>query len=479
MGIIKAKNLNNQVQSDTGGKLDDKVLLKSILEREYILIVGSEAILNKDLEGTNEAGDSNILMYNAMLDERGIQVDSSNWDEHHWQDCFRQNLMPADLYSRVENPQNKCIKYELNDISSSLESLIKTKYFPIVFTTSTDRYLETLMSSVWENLKVVNFYDNSSVDVFLDNLSECKTDPMRIMPPTLFYVFGKANYTSDGITKLPFVFSEDDAIDAIAKWIRVKNEKKKLFDYYSDKKIMAIGCRFCDWRFRFFWYAFRNDIAKLSQGTVAITFKETNSSDTSLRHYLTNENIHVEPDSRAFMDHLLELLNPKQNSTSVTVIEEILKKRRRNEGIIFISYAHEDFPIVYEIFTHLTNSGYNVWLDNKNLYSSDMYEKKIKDALSKCTIFMPILSEQVRKDLEADNLSRFYIKKEWSPIRDRRALNSVHVVPLAINSYNPREPYHNKFEEFWDMTNKEEAITIESVREIKHFKEGLDKILKQ
>lgn len=479
MGLSKPSDQNRR-KSKTEERLKDNAFLESILNDEYVLVVGSETILRTDLEGTDNTGDSHVLLYNQMLLEREINIEKDRcWTEEEWHKVFEDNLMGKDLLANAE----KKIEYNLDDISSELRSLIQTKHFPLILTTSIDGYLETLMKETWGNqLQIVNFYDKNSLDTFYKNIQRSKEDSLRIIPPTLFYVFGKVNYTDDGITELPFVFSEDDAIIAISKWVQIEDNKKKLFEYIDHKRIMAIGCKFNDWKFRFFWYSLKHSTESLrGRNTVAITFdKEKDNSFLSLERYLKKEAVHVENDSRRFMAHVVELLNPNQDSASVEVWENILKSRRNKSGYIFLSYAHEDFPIAYQLFVHLTNSGYNVWLDNKNLYSSDIYESKIQIALAECVIFIPVLSKQVSKDLTEGNLHRFYLNKEWRPMRDRRAIGSINIIPLATNDYDIRESYHDVgFRNFWNIKDEEKDITIEKIENIEHFEQGLDKILKK
>lgn len=486
MGLPKAKEENKNRQR-TENRLRDDVILESILQNEYILVIGSEAILKPDLEGTDKSGDSLVLLYNAMLQERGIELPPKNWSEKKWQEYFRQQHIHRDLLEfseeaiRIGDEDGSC--YKLEDISEELDALIRTRYFPVVITTSVDGYLELLMRNVWgTGLQIVNFKDEKSLRKFYRNIDNLKKGELFMMPPTLIYAFGKVNYTHDGVNKCKFVFTEDDAIEAISDWLKIQKTQQKLFEFIEPKKIMAIGCKFNDWKFRFFWYSLRHDITRLGEGTVAISFNDGTDDLTysDLKQYLLDENIPVESDSRKFMRHIESLLNPDLTSTSVNVYESVLKKRRNSSGYIFLSYPHEDFSMVFQIFTHLVESGYNVWLDNKNLYSSDKYEEKIKKALDNCTVFMPVLSKQVGKDLSNNNKERFYLRKEWSKAKERRALKTVHVIPLATNDYDINKDYHRVgFRDYWNIKEEEEDITIEYIENIEHFKQGLDKILKK
>ena len=477
MGLNKPKIQNNKSSQEDLSVLNDRALIESILNQEYILVIGSEAILRLDIEGTDNTGDSQVLLYNQMLLERDLEIRKQEaWDDEQWHNFFQSEYLSKDIASKAE----RSISYDISEISSELKALINTRLFPFVMTTCIDRYLETLMRSIYgDSLKIVNFYDKESLDTFYNEIKERENEPFKPMSPTLFYAFGKLNTTADGCTPLPCVFSEDDAIRCISDWIRVEDNKKELFRFIDNKRIIAIGCNFNDWKFRFFWFTIRHSIKELEgKNTVAIT-----SIYNNLQRYLNISlkpiPVHVETDSRQFMNRITNLLVPPQNDIhSVELWEEVLKSKRRNGGFIFLSYAHEDFPLVYQIFQYLTEKGYNVWLDNKNLYSGDVYEAKIERALNECAIFMPILSKQVGVDLANGNFNRFYLKKEWRAIKDRKEMNTVAVVALATCDYDVYKKYHTvKFREYWGITNDKEDITVEHLAQIKHMEVGLEKIL--
>lgn len=479
MGLQKPKDIE-EMQDQFVGRLKDEVLLKQILDNQYLLVIGSEAVLKRDLYGTDGTGDSNILMYHAMIQDSRMELkeDTTRWTDSMWHDYFRRNrhALNKDLYIKVEEDYQHRKQYLMEDLSDELVQLLQTKQFPLVVTTTTDRYIETLMSYIWkDSLKIVYFYDNSTLDWFYTEIKKKKKDPFYQMPPILFYAFGRANHSDDGLSHTRFVFSENDAIETISRWMQIPKDKE-LFKFISQKKIMAIGCKFDDWRFRFFWYSLRQDVSNLSQGSVAITFNESDESENRLKRYLRNEKIHVETDSRQFMRHVVELLNPVRGSISAKEWENLLRNKRKSTGFIFISYAHEDFSIAYQVYQYLIKEGYDVWFDYKALYSDDKYEQSIRDALTNCCICIPILSKQVATDLREDKLERFYIAKEWRLIKERKALG-LKVIPLATVGYDVHEDYHQiAFKRFWDIKSEREDMTIEYVDNIKHFKEGLDKI---
>jgi hypothetical protein len=61
-------------------------------------------------------------------------------------------------------------------------------------------------------------------------------------------------------------------------------------------------------------------------------------------------------------------------------------------GAIFISYASEDRPSALRLCEALERAGLDVWLDRQQLASGDAYKQVIKRHVSRCAVFLPLLS---------------------------------------------------------------------------------------
>ena len=242
----------------------------------------------------------------------------------------------------------------------------------------------------------------------------------------------------------------------IPKWFSMYGPKELLKYIQSDNmKILAIGCKYDDWLFRFFWFLLRGSINNLSTGQVAVEFTK---DDQKLKNYLEQQNVKLFPDARAFMNEAAKKIN---NTLKVETLP------RKSDGI-FISYANEDKNVALQLFHKLNARGYNVWIDEKMTFKSDkhndnQFDIRITNAINSCKIFMPILSSQVKADLERDKTSRYYIKEEWSQAQLRydsdKHINSnnkekrnpapipqsqIKIQPVVIGRYDIRSKYHRK-----------------------------------
>ena len=100
------------------------------------------------------------------------------------------------------------------------------------------------------------------------------------------------------------------------------------------------------------------------------------------------------------------------------------------ESAVFISYAREDLPAVQRLKTALDQAGIIVWFDMERLESGDDYDRKIQKNIARCAYFIPVVSANTERRLEA------YFRREWSYAIDRTrnmADGAVFVLPVVID----------------------------------------------
>ena len=396
------RKINNTVVSSNQISED---LCGGIYQGKYVLVVGGDVILRSEYA----KGDSKnyiIENFENYKKEKGEQYGGFQSVES----------IKAELAFFLKN------EWEYNvqeDVFDKLVSLLSTKCFRVVFTTTFDGYVEAVMRQVWgDELRVMNIYDNER-DIFYST-----RDEYGLIPPTLYYAFGKAESNYD------YVFTDDDAIKVIAKWMSA-DAPQNLLKYIVNKNILAIGCKFDDWYFRFFWYCLRQNqgvghsLNERIKGNVAISLNKEEPEDKKLAEYLKRINVSDEGNSREFMSKLSDLLNNP---------DEVYQKYANSLKIggIFISYASEDFPIVCQIHSILVGAGFKVWFDNAKLTPGNEYDSRIVKAIDECKVFMPILSRQVKADIESEKW-RYYKDEEWKIVEDNKRCE---ILPVAIYGFD-------------------------------------------
>lgn len=374
-----------------------------IYQGQYILVLGDDVVLKP------EYGNSKEYLLKEFMHKNATR-----------------NLMTSNQKGLFDS-FIKSWKYDVEkEVSPELISLLSTKCFRVVLTTTVDRYIEIIMREIWgDELQVMNIYGENKSNNF--DPSEFKQ-----ISPTLVYVFGKAG------TKTDFALTENDYIKVIQRWLSLKDKDPlyNLINYIQDKnqrrKVLAIGCHFEDWHFRFFWYSIHQDIDNLD-GDVAISLNTENSeSDKKLAQYFKSIRVENQGNSRKFLSKLNMLLNdPDQN-----VYQKYLPHLKT--GGIFLSYASEDFSIVCQIYSTLANAGFSVWFDNKELSAGSIYDTRIANAISECRIFMPVLSGQTKTDI-TNGISRYYKDKEWEAVKDNKNCEIIPVTLFGFNINSDRE----------------------------------------
>jgi len=339
-----------------------------------------------------------------------------------------------DLIVRAMDGQERTYDCSSDAVSVELKKLLRTKFFRVVLTTTFDRYLENVMREIWgSDLRVMNIYDEGgSFDL---DKKEQSSDEFDIRP-TLYYICGRVNSKGK-----KFVATENDAIEVVSRWFSEK-APVNLLNNIRLKGLISLGCKFDDWLFRFIWYVLRKDINPIDSSrkdAVAVSF--SSESGKKLNEYLRSKNVYTESNPRAFIQKILD--NKDQCIKNIAETNSHL-------GGVFVSYPHEDMPIVSSIVERMKEEGFDVWFDSAKLESGDSYNARISEAIAKCKIFIPILSPQVKSDLIDGHSDRYYIATEWALAQQRARIidndaRKIHIMPLAISGYNERASYHSAF----------------------------------
>lgn len=419
---VSDKRLNSET-------LSLATVVEDICKGEYVLVLGSEVMLDKNYN-LDACGDSTKFFLNSVTKnkaaEDGIVYKSADtFHEFILKNSLDSNNVRKWLFDEIATTE-----FDKEDITPDLIKLISTKCFRVVLATVFDPSVERIMDEVWGEGKyrIMNIFDKRVGNFDFEN-NELLGDEYFDVPPTLYYVFGKADFNEP---TLKFVMDDNDTIDCISRWLG-NDVPSKLLSYIDEKKLLVLGCNLKDWCFRFFWYAMRHKSAvRLSQGDIAVLLQpEASEQDKNLFNYLKETiKVRLQTNSREYIQKLAAAL------AETNIANSALKNSHL--GGIFISYANEDFAIAWNIFTRLRKEGFNVWLDNEKLSASDEYDRRIENAIQQCKVFVPILSSTVASVL-SDGKDR-YFRKEWKLATGENS--TIEYFPVIVSDYNCREAYH-------------------------------------
>lgn len=438
---------------DTGRKFktaermfDERAFVDGVFNDEYILVVGSGVVLDRK-QFPHSGGDINQYIIDEINHDRR-QEQAGFVDHKNFTDVFRGT--PLDEVDPIYDLLTNGYDFVLTDISPELTQLLRTKLFRFVLTTTIDGYVEALMRDIWgQELRIVNISDNQSLKDFQDALEKSRVN--KYSQPTLFYVFGKV--VAGRPKPRGFVETDVDAIKVIEKWL-MDVDNKYIVPFLKEKRLLALGCKFDDWYFRFFWYILTRgfddtdregskdiDGNLLTSDNLATMFDPENKSDNQLRDYLMRRGVCLHDDVWGFMTHIHTLLTSTSEESPFR--QMVLDKRR--QGGIFISYKSCDVLAASGLFCRLAReNGLNVWFDNVNLNVGDQYVSVIQEAIRNAKIFIPILSPAIAQELDSqgEEINTFY-SDEWRWAADKKDLL---VLPVAIDGYNLRSDTHKVFE---------------------------------
>lgn len=411
-------------------KFNTKKFLKDVLNDKYALVIGNEIVLDSKIEST---GDVHQYLLRKVNENSNVQY------ENYHEIALDKNERINPVRRLIEDGD---IRFRAEDVSKDLMALLETRLFTSVLTTTTDGFLEAAMRKIWgSELRVVNIYDKETVDELQKALKTCRRGK-KYNQPTLIYVFGKLDV--DDLAKR-YIKTDADAILLIEKWMRMDVESNnEMLDFIRSKRLLALGCKYDNWYFRFFWYVLTG-VNKSSEennydgmGEVAFSLDKDDKTEGKLMQFLDRTDICILGDARSFINNITKTLT--EDSDNAPFRQQVVESRRR--GGIFISYCSKDALAACQLFFRLCEKKYDVWLDNARLYGGDNYESEISDAISAAKVVITVLSPHVAEDLKRGDTEHYY-NKEW---RMAQQFGDKTIIPLAVNGYNLRADYQQTYE---------------------------------
>jgi TolB-like protein/Flp pilus assembly protein TadD len=101
-----------------------------------------------------------------------------------------------------------------------------------------------------------------------------------------------------------------------------------------------------------------------------------------------------------------------------------------------LSYASQDAEAARKICDALRAAGIEVWFDQSELRGGDVWDRKIRQQIHDCALFVPIVSEHTQARLEG------YFRLEWKLAVDRShlmALERPFLVPVVVDGTGDQE----------------------------------------
>ena len=412
-------------------------LAKKCIAGEYVLVVGSSIILDERSKiGSQCEGDSTKLFMNGAV---------KRYKEGSLSEKICKAIKFFDEKERLKSLY----------LNPTLKDILEEKCFRTIVTTAYDPYLEIYLDELWpKQLKILNINakDKNNVKRDISTTDICSNE-FNSTIPMLYYAFGKAEYKelSSNTSIDEFGATDNGKMEIVSQWLG-EQAPQNFLKYVSKKRVLAIGCGFDDWLFRFFWYMLKKDINLLSKGEVVFDYYD--EKDFTLKEYLNSQKIEVFENAQVFMKDLLEAIR-KQKQKEIEDLKQGNNSRlvTLSDKGIFISYAHEDFWIVKKIYKKLVEKGLNVWMDVR-LEAGDLYDYRIEAAIKQCQVFMPVLTSTVKLTLENGECeNRYFYNKEWAIAENcinelKNIGENKDVIPVLTDLFNMSGDYCGRLKPF-------------------------------
>ena len=106
-------------------------------------------------------------------------------------------------------------------------------------------------------------------------------------------------------------------------------------------------------------------------------------------------------------------------------------ERSAPRGAVFLSYASQDVEAAKRICEALRAAGIEVWLDQSELVGGDAWDRKIREQIGSCALFVPVISANTQARKEG------YFRLEWKLAAQRTHMMSertAFLLPVVIDA---------------------------------------------
>ncbi len=248
---------------------------------------------------------------------------------------------------------------------------------------------------------------------------------------TVFHLFGKASPS-------PFVFviHDEDTLEFMHHLqLNAADSLKNLFSQLRTQHLLLIGCNFADWLSRLFIRLANVQRLADNHGKHEFLVESNAAQSSGLTVFLER----FSPDTWVFPGSATDFVamlaarwhERHPRAGSVTAAEDAGPRSAAGEDTIFLSYSRTDATMARELFAELQDLGADVaWFDKAQLKAGDDWERSIRAAVSRCWLFLPLVSAQTEVREEG------FFREEWTQAgeRTRRIQGRKFIVPVVIDA---------------------------------------------
>ena len=311
----------------------------------------------------------------------------------------------------------------------ALRQLAQITDFDLFVTTTFDPLLERAV-----NMERYGGQPSAEVIAYAPNrVADLPGERSQLTRTVVYHMLGRLSASPT------YVISDEDMLEFICALQSEHLTPEKLFHELEHSHLLLIGSDFSNWLARLFLRMTKRKRLSDPRDVGEILADDHTSHDERLLAFLQQVSVRtrVYGGAESFVADL-HARWMKRQGTSVAVSSNqsatpqrfLPPSREMPENAIFISYAREDLPAVQRLKAAMDAAGLTTWFDLDRLESGDDYDRKIRNNIQRCSYFVPVVSANTQRRLEA------YFRREWSYAVDRArniAEGAVFILPVCVD----------------------------------------------
>jgi TIR domain/SIR2-like domain len=309
----------------------------------------------------------------------------------------------------------------------ALKQLAEIADLDLFVTTTFDGYLEQAINEARfggaQSTEVISYAPNRIADL--------TTEREQMTRPAVYHLLGRVSASPT------YVISDEDTLEFVCALQSEHLTPEKLFHELENNHLLLIGSNFSNWLVRLFLRMTKRRRLSDPRDVGEVLADDHSGSDERLMAFLQQVSLRTRVYSGAeeFVAELHRRWMARNGKSNVVALDHPARflppAVEMPENAVFISYAREDLPAVQRLKAALDQAGVKVWFDMERLESGDDYDRKIQKNIARCAYFIPIVSANTERRLEA------YFRREWSYAIDRTrnmADGAVFILPVVIDA---------------------------------------------
>jgi hypothetical protein len=424
-------------------------LLDLIDERQVIPVVGGEVLavehVVRQIPLYRAVAEKLLSRYGLTAAAPDEQTESVSGDHiplrplHELNDAVcalaRSGRRVQDLYGPVNNALRAVLSAQSSPIPIPLKQLAAIRHFDLFVSTTCDDLLARAIDETR--------FDGTPQADQIEYAPNLSSDRIRDIPErrstgyaAVFHLFGKASASPQ------FAIHDEDILEFVYSLQTGRGHvPERMVGALRSRNLLLIGCNFADWLSRFFLRVanqsrlFGDRVKKEFLVDAAVL------ADASLTLFLErfSQNTRIFPGTAGEFVATLHRRWLERHPADVGTVsgQESSTVPRGRRGEIFVSYSSSDRPAARKLVEAIQGAGGDVvWFDRHDLLPGDDWRTTILTAIRRCSLFVPLISENTERRQEG------FFRLEWDEAceRDRTIQGRKFVLPVVIDAEYAGDP---------------------------------------